>query len=428
MSHRVSQIIVLLMCAVLIAGPTLSHAAAPLRVAILPVHDGSQDIASTQLAESLHAALAGQGQLRLLRPKRADAILRYHADARAEPIAISNVREKLGKAQRAFHQFRNSAALAAVADIEQYFSTTPRARARYQSLFVQALFLKLQIRHSQAAHGSVQHVADALVAHTELRDLDLAKLAPSLRRVLRKAFDRREDGVGALTIRSKPGAATVWLDGKVVGKTPLELPSVRAGEHFIRIEANRYDSVVERLVVAAGEKHKVNPRLRWQRSKTRTAGQMDARAQQAAALQVAGITRADAVVAVDVHEDAQRTGSITARVTFADGSQAAQPIRMSLSKRRERLQSDLNHFASGVLKTVQQHRGVRVARNASLHVPEHEEGSSVRHAARGSSKSKWVWVGLGALAVAGVITGVALSSGGGRDGGSSGSGAVVLRF
>jgi hypothetical protein len=41
---------------------------------------------------------------------------------------------------------------------------------------------------------------------------------------------------GALVIESRPAGATVFVDGRAVGRTPLNVPGVNAGDHVIRLE------------------------------------------------------------------------------------------------------------------------------------------------------------------------------------------------
>jgi hypothetical protein len=46
--------------------------------------------------------------------------------------------------------------------------------------------------------------------------------------------------VGTLVVDSRPAGAQVFLDGRLVGNTPLVSRNVRAGEHAIRIEHDGY--------------------------------------------------------------------------------------------------------------------------------------------------------------------------------------------
>ena len=41
--------------------------------------------------------------------------------------------------------------------------------------------------------------------------------------------------IGALDIESDPAGSTVFIDGKLAGETPLQVPELRAGSHVVRI-------------------------------------------------------------------------------------------------------------------------------------------------------------------------------------------------
>jgi hypothetical protein len=64
-------------------------------------------------------------------------------------------------------------------------------------------------------------------------------------------------GPGSLQVISRPAGAQVILDGKAVGRTPLSIPDVAAGEHGIRLELpgfNRWSTTVD---VKAGSPSRV---------------------------------------------------------------------------------------------------------------------------------------------------------------------------
>src|SRR4029450_9741705 len=62
--------------------------------------------------------------------------------------------------------------------------------------------------------------------------------------------------VGSLYVDSRPSGARVFLDGKLIGSTPLEVPSVPAGEHAVRLESDGYRrwSSSVRVVASGGER------------------------------------------------------------------------------------------------------------------------------------------------------------------------------
>jgi len=66
---------------------------------------------------------------------------------------------------------------------------------------------------------------------------------------------------GALAIESRPTGARVFLDGKLIGKTPLATASVPAGEHAVRLEYDGYRRWTSSVRVVAGEQNRVTASL-----------------------------------------------------------------------------------------------------------------------------------------------------------------------
>ncbi len=67
--------------------------------------------------------------------------------------------------------------------------------------------------------------------------------------------------VGSLSISSRPAGATVILDGRAVGTTPLTLPAVAAGSHAVRLVLEGYRSWSVSAQVVAGQSKRVNASL-----------------------------------------------------------------------------------------------------------------------------------------------------------------------
>ena len=66
---------------------------------------------------------------------------------------------------------------------------------------------------------------------------------------------------GALTVDSRPAGAKAFLDGKLVGSTPLSLQTVAAGEHAIRLEREGYRRWSSTIRVVASEQNRVTASL-----------------------------------------------------------------------------------------------------------------------------------------------------------------------
>ena len=67
--------------------------------------------------------------------------------------------------------------------------------------------------------------------------------------------------VGRLVVESRPPGAKVYIDGKLVGNTPLALGDVRAGEHVVRIEQDGYRRWSSSVRVVAAEQNKITASL-----------------------------------------------------------------------------------------------------------------------------------------------------------------------
>jgi serine/threonine protein kinase len=68
-------------------------------------------------------------------------------------------------------------------------------------------------------------------------------------------------GRGALTIDSRPAGARVFLDGKLVGTTPMSPTPIDAGDHAIRLEHDGYKNWTGAVRIVASEQARVTASL-----------------------------------------------------------------------------------------------------------------------------------------------------------------------
>jgi hypothetical protein len=61
----------------------------------------------------------------------------------------------------------------------------------------------------------------------------------------------------ALLVESRPAGASVFLDGRLIGTTPLSLPGVAIGDHAVRIELAGYNQWTSSVRLAGGERRRV---------------------------------------------------------------------------------------------------------------------------------------------------------------------------
>jgi hypothetical protein len=67
--------------------------------------------------------------------------------------------------------------------------------------------------------------------------------------------------VGVLIVVSRPPGASVYLDGKVAGTTPLSVPGISAGSHVVRLEHDGYRRWTSAVRVVANEDNRVTASL-----------------------------------------------------------------------------------------------------------------------------------------------------------------------
>ena len=66
---------------------------------------------------------------------------------------------------------------------------------------------------------------------------------------------------GALVVISRPPGATVFLDGRLVGSTPLSMPAVAPGQHAIHLERDGYRRWASSVQIVGGEQNRVTASL-----------------------------------------------------------------------------------------------------------------------------------------------------------------------
>jgi hypothetical protein len=58
---------------------------------------------------------------------------------------------------------------------------------------------------------------------------------------------------GSVLVQTRPAGATVSIDGKSLGSTPVRIPELAPGSHAVRVSLKGYRTVTATVVVRAGE-------------------------------------------------------------------------------------------------------------------------------------------------------------------------------
>ena len=118
---------------------------------------------------------------------------------------------------------------------------------------------------TQGAH-TVRIARDGYVADERRVVVSAANPAPSLTVALARARRAGEattipagpgQSMAALSVESRPAGASVFLDGKLIGRTPLQLREVAVGDRDVRLELEGYRRWSSTIRVAPGERRRV---------------------------------------------------------------------------------------------------------------------------------------------------------------------------
>lgn len=124
----------------------------------------------------------------------------------------------------------------------------------------------LTVRGVARGPHTVRVVRDGYVAEQRRVNVSAASPAQSLTIALAPArpaaaapspSSRPGQSVAALSVESRPAGASVYLDGKLIGTTPLRVGEVAAGDHAVRLELDGYRRWASSVHVVAGEASRV---------------------------------------------------------------------------------------------------------------------------------------------------------------------------
>jgi hypothetical protein len=124
----------------------------------------------------------------------------------------------------------------------------------------------LTVRDIARGAHTVRVVRDGYVADQRRVIVSAARPAQSLTIALARVRPaaavpatptRPGPSVAALSVESRPTGASVFLDGKLIGSTPLQMGEVAAGDHAVRLELEGYRDWSSTVHVVAGERRRV---------------------------------------------------------------------------------------------------------------------------------------------------------------------------
>jgi hypothetical protein len=167
------------------------------------------------------------------------------------PVAAA--RDLVRRGEDAFTTFAFARAAAALAEAAAVLSgSLALLRPEEAELLKQARLLEaVAWMEAGQPDASREAFAKLLTLWPELVP-DPAYLSPRAKALFREAVESiRIAGTTTLDLRSKPAGATVVIDGRVRGKTPISVPGLTPGVHGLRLVLHGHDTYSEELRLAA---------------------------------------------------------------------------------------------------------------------------------------------------------------------------------
>lgn len=171
------------------------------------------------------------------------------ASAEVESDVQSQAREHFNRGAAAFDARR-------FGEAAKEFQAAYELTHSYQVLY--------NIGQVAAALGQAVDSVDALQAYL---DQGGNTVPEENRAIARAELERQRALIGTISVRANPAGASVHIDGKLVGKTPLTDPvRVTAGKHSVMVLLEGYEAQSRDLQVAAGAQSELDLTLQSNRS------------------------------------------------------------------------------------------------------------------------------------------------------------------
>ena len=316
-----------ILCAALASQPAYALAVkdvtAPLVVAVLSISDGDMDEESRVAAEMISDGLGFASPYHIVDPKVSEGVVGYHDVALTPNNAIGVAESKLSEAKNDYFNFQYSKAWAKLqAAIAELKRMDIDIAGPY---LIDAYLTRAVVAKSRRDADAVEEsFAKALIINPKL-ELFEDDYPPSVMRSFANAKAQVEKRpTGELEIISKPGGATVALNGVSQCETPCVIDALPTGSYSMSVKANKYAAVKGDVRIEPGRRTAISKKLKWASKGKKESGDDDAVAGVRRGVHAAGVLNADKVVLIDVDET--RGGLVTARVVDRKFAVGLKPV------------------------------------------------------------------------------------------------------
>lgn len=403
-------------------------------VVVVPVHNNSSDEDADRAADQLRTLLSKDRTLNIIDKAKIDSVLRYY-DRNEDGGISTNTDELLAKAKDSYYRFNyieaKSLVQRAISDIQKSGSVFDYGKSLIDAYLVLGIILRSMGNIGEAR----QAFREALRLDPEFK-LDSRAFPPSMVNVFEGVRESEKIRPrGNLRVESRPRVADVYLNGVMKGVTPVTINNLPTGTHYVKISANKYDTIKKTVEIKEGKSVRISERLQWMGGEhEKLTGKNYATSvndfnQVDEALKIADLLKVDRVILVGAGVGSGSSGVVTARMVDSKYHTGYQPVVRSYGKGG----SDVNAALSEVSKELTSQMNVNILNNPKKYSSPPGSGDPVLMSTKKRSKiSKPVLYGVigGVLAAglgAGLAAAFAAGSGGGGSGGS-GTGNVNVTF
>ncbi|MDP2600869.1 MAG: PEGA domain-containing protein [Deltaproteobacteria bacterium] len=401
----------------LVHGPAFA-ASAKTTLVVQSWQGNAENEASAKTADILRQKLQEIPFLYVVDPQKTEAVLSYHSGYKvtADPALTAEAEEWLNRAKQHYFDFAFREAQAELKPVLELFAANPGLLLDAGVLLIDAYVTKALVDSALKQKENVEDDFQKILAVNPLFELDAANFTPSFRKIfntVRENFLQNADS--RLVVKSFPKAVEVYLNGVYQGVTPLTLAPLPAGAYPIRFVANHYATHDKNIVLKPGETLSLNPKMIWAGARSK---KIENRNQIREGLRIAEILKTDKVLLVDVDQK-----SITSRLVDRRYRAGHIPLSFPLDADSPSFEKNLDKMARLIAAQTQ----IDLTKNPRAHLDPDGMGDPILLAKRRRKISKgFLYGGLGAVGIGGLVAGILAASGGGSSTPQTGS--VSLNF
>ena len=397
--------------------------AAVISVVVWPVADQNADETAQWMSGVLLGDLAKNSDLDLVDPQKVANVLRYYQAVPPSEV-VANIQTQVATAKEQYFNLNYSASESSLQEAIAGLERDPDLIFSQGSLLLEAYLTLGLVWQAQKQNDSALSAFRKVLAVDPQYLLDASAFSSTVVHLFDQVRSEMR-GDGTLLIETDPKVAEVFVNGVARGVTPVKVSGLPNGEYAVSIRTNHYREVKRWVKVTSGSKALVKEKLAW--DGTTAIAKLgltpeEGRDQIGEGIRIANLMHVDKVVLLDVDEADSGSGQITCRMIDRAYRSSHNPIVIRYGADR----SELNHQIEKLAILLSKQTAQDLKKNPHAYLDPEGIGDPVLLGTeRSDSKNKtWLWSGVGAAAVGGLVGGIVAATGGS----SSRTGSVAVSF